>query len=106
MLGQGEIGSGETGEGEMRGGEGRRRRDGAAVAGAVREVAGTVREVAYLGSVTRYQVRLDRGETLMVVRQNLDTSAAEALQERGRRVRLVWRARDESALDTTQEEEV
>jgi len=94
MLGREEMGSGEAGEGEMRGGE------------SVREVAGTVREVAYLGSVTRYQVRLDRGETLMVVRQNLDTSAAEALQERGRRVRLVWRARDESALDTNQEEEV
>jgi putative spermidine/putrescine transport system ATP-binding protein len=86
MLGQDEIGGSESD-------------DGAAV-------AGTVREVAYLGSVTRYQVRLDRGETLMVVRQNLDTSAAEALQERGRRVRLVWRARDESALDTNQEEEV
>jgi putative spermidine/putrescine transport system ATP-binding protein len=69
-------------------------------------VEGTVREVAYLGSVTRYQVDLDRGETLMVVRQNLDTSAAEALEERGRRVQLIWRARDESALDTNQEEEI
>ena len=69
-------------------------------------VEGTVREVAYLGSVTRYQVDLDRGETLMVVRQNLDTSAAEALQERGRRVQLIWRAQDESALDTNQEEEI
>jgi len=67
-------------------------------------VEGTVREVAYLGSVTRYQVDLDRGETLMVVRQNLDMSAAEALQERGRRVQLIWRAQDESALDTNQEE--
>jgi putative spermidine/putrescine transport system ATP-binding protein len=68
-------------------------------------VEGTVREVAYLGSITRYEVDLDRGETLMVVRQNLETSAAEALQQRGRRVRLAWRPEDESVLDTNQEEE-
>jgi putative spermidine/putrescine transport system ATP-binding protein len=67
-------------------------------------VAGTVREVAYLGSVTRYDVELDGGETLIVLRQNLDTSAAEALAKRGRRVRLAWRADDASVLDTNQEE--
>ena len=43
-----------------------------------------VREVAYLGAVTRYEVELDGGETLVVLQQNLDTSAAEALRERGR----------------------
>ena len=45
-----------------------------------------------------------RGESLVVVRQNLDTSAEQALQERGRRVRLTWRAQDESVFDTNQEE--
>ena len=44
-----------------------------------------MREVAYLGSVTRYVVELDDGETLVVVGQNLDTSAAQALRERGPR---------------------
>ena len=77
-------------------------REGEADAAAV---GGKVREVAYLGSVTRYEVELDRGETLMVVGQNLETSAAEVLRERGSRVRLAWRPQDESLLDANQEEE-
>ena len=48
---------------------------------------------------------LDGGATLIVLRQNLDTSAAEALAKRGRRVRLAWRPDDASALDTNQQEE-
>jgi putative spermidine/putrescine transport system ATP-binding protein len=69
-------------------------------------VGGVVREVVYLGSVTRYVVETDRAETLVVLRQNLDTSAEKALKERGRAVRLAWRAQDESALDTNEEKEV
>jgi putative spermidine/putrescine transport system ATP-binding protein len=68
-------------------------------------VRGVVRDVAYLGSVTRYAVVLDGGETLIVLRQNLEMSAAGALQERDRAVRLAWRAQDASLLDTNQEEE-
>jgi putative spermidine/putrescine transport system ATP-binding protein len=75
----------------------------AAPPGTVSE-AGAVREVVYLGSVTRFLVELDRGETLVVVRQNLETSAEEAIAERGRRVRLAWRPRDAAALGTTQQE--
>jgi putative spermidine/putrescine transport system ATP-binding protein len=67
--------------------------------------AGIVREVAYLGSVTRYVVELDSGETLVVVRQNLETSAAQALAQRGRRVRLAWRLEDAAELDINQQEE-
>lgn len=70
---------------------------------------GVVREVVYLGSVTRYVVELDRGETLVVVRQNLETSAEAVLDERGRRVRLAWRPEDASPLrpsEGTQEEEM
>jgi putative spermidine/putrescine transport system ATP-binding protein len=67
--------------------------------------AGVVREVSYLGPVTRYVVELDGGETLVVVRQNLDMSAAQALAGRGRRVRLAWLQSDASILDTKQEEE-
>ena len=66
--------------------------------------AGIVRDVAYLGSVTRYVVELDEGQMLVVLRQNLDMSAAKALQQRGRRVRLAWRWEDASELDTNQEE--
>ncbi|MFI4985517.1 MAG: ABC transporter ATP-binding protein [Solirubrobacterales bacterium] len=76
--------------------------DGEAAAAAAE---GTVREVAYLGPVARYEVELDGGRTLVVLRQNLDTSAAEALRERGRRVRLAWREQDAALLDTNQEEE-
>ncbi|HEX5224592.1 MAG TPA: ABC transporter ATP-binding protein [Solirubrobacteraceae bacterium] len=62
-------------------------------------VEGTVREVAYLGSVTRYTVALDGGDTLVVIRQNLDTSAEQAAQERGRRLRLAWREEDAAHLE-------
>ena len=52
---------------------------------------GHVREVVYLGAVTRYIVSLDVGGTLVVLQQNLTTSSMEALQVRGKAVRLVWR---------------
>jgi putative spermidine/putrescine transport system ATP-binding protein len=68
-------------------------------------VSGAVREVAYLGAITRYEVELDGGETLVVVRQNLDTSAEQARQARGRRVRLGWRTEDLMELDRPQPEE-
>ncbi len=67
-------------------------------------LAGVVREVAYLGSATRYDVELEDGTTIVVVRQNLDTSAADALAQRGRRVKVAWRSEDAAALQTTQEE--
>lgn len=51
---------------------------------------GHVREVVYLGAVTRYFVELDEGGTLVVLAQNLKTSSMEALQVRGKAVRLVW----------------
>jgi putative spermidine/putrescine transport system ATP-binding protein len=52
---------------------------------------GVVREVVYVGMVTRYVVDLDRGGELVVVRQNLETSSQQALEEKGKRVRLSWR---------------
>jgi putative spermidine/putrescine transport system ATP-binding protein len=53
--------------------------------------AGRIRDVVYVGMVTRYVVELDSGGELAVVRQNLETSSQEALEARGRRVRLGWR---------------
>jgi len=67
-------------------------------------VAATVREVAYLGPITRYDVESDDGETIVVLEQNLNTSAAQALAKRGRRVRIVWRQQDAAALHINQEE--
>jgi putative spermidine/putrescine transport system ATP-binding protein len=52
---------------------------------------GRVREVVYLGATTRYIVDLDAGGTLVVMQQNLSTSSMEALQVRGKAVRLAWR---------------
>jgi putative spermidine/putrescine transport system ATP-binding protein len=51
---------------------------------------GHVTEVVYLGATTRYTVELDLGGDLVVMQQNLATSSMEALQVRGRAVRLVW----------------
>ena len=52
---------------------------------------GHVREVVYLGAVTRYIVALDTGGELVVLQQNLTSSSMEALEVRGKAVRLVWR---------------
>jgi putative spermidine/putrescine transport system ATP-binding protein len=51
---------------------------------------GHVREVVYLGAITRYIVQLDVGGELVVMQQNLATSSMEALQVRGKAVRLSW----------------
>jgi len=53
--------------------------------------SGVVREVVYVGMVTRYVVDLDSGGELVVIRQNLETSSQQALEERDKRVRLEWR---------------
>jgi putative spermidine/putrescine transport system ATP-binding protein len=52
---------------------------------------GVVREVVYVGMVTRFVVDLDSGGQLVVIRQNLETSSQQALEERGKRVRLEWK---------------
>jgi putative spermidine/putrescine transport system ATP-binding protein len=53
-------------------------------------VTGNVRDVVYLGAHTRYAVELDVGGELVVLQQNLSTSSMEALQVKGRAVRLIW----------------
>jgi putative spermidine/putrescine transport system ATP-binding protein len=53
-------------------------------------VAGHVRDVVYLGAITRYVVELDGGGVLVVLQQNLTQSSMEALEVRGRPVRLAW----------------
>ncbi|HUY72954.1 MAG TPA: ABC transporter ATP-binding protein [Candidatus Dormibacteraeota bacterium] len=50
---------------------------------------GTVEEVVYVGMSTRYVVRLDRGEQLVAVRQNMD-APGDAQDLQGRAVRLAW----------------
>jgi putative spermidine/putrescine transport system ATP-binding protein len=52
---------------------------------------GRIRDVAYAGMITRYLIELDAGGELQVVRQNLETSSAEALEQQGRQVTIGWR---------------
>jgi putative spermidine/putrescine transport system ATP-binding protein len=61
--------------------------------------SGRIRDVVYAGMVTRYVVELDRGGELQVVRQNLETSSAEALDAKGRPVLLEWRPEHSLELD-------
>jgi putative spermidine/putrescine transport system ATP-binding protein len=67
--------------------------------------AGQITDVVYAGMVTRYVVELDRGGKLQVVRQNLETSSAEALDAQGRRVILEWRPEHQLELDQRGETE-
>jgi putative spermidine/putrescine transport system ATP-binding protein len=66
---------------------------------------GRIREVVYAGMVTRYMVELDRGGELQVVRQNLETSSAEALDAKGRAVLLEWRPEHTLEIDSKTEGE-
>jgi putative spermidine/putrescine transport system ATP-binding protein len=59
---------------------------------------GRVTDVSYVGPLTRYVVALDAGGELQVLRQNLDTSSAQALEDRGREVRVAWREEHTSAI--------
>ncbi len=61
---------------------------------------GRIDEVVYLGSDTRFLVTLDAGASLVVTRQNLDTSSMDALALQGTPVRLAWRKEHAYALDT------
>ena len=64
---------------------------------------GRVDDVSYIGMVTRYVVELDRGGELQVVRQNLEMSSQEALEQRGRRVRVGWHGEHAYAIPDSHE---
>ena len=66
----------------------------------MRTEKGRVRDVAYAGMITRYQVVLDAGGELQVVRQNLETSSAQALEQIGREVVVGWRPEHTVAVQT------
>jgi putative spermidine/putrescine transport system ATP-binding protein len=64
---------------------------------------GRISDVAYIGMVTRFTVELDQGGELQVVQQNLETSSAEALEQKGRRVRIGWREEHTFAIENKEE---
>ena len=65
--------------------------------------AGTIENASYLGMVTRYEVVLEDGGRLQVVRQNLEVTSAHALEARGRPVRVGWREDQTYAIETNKE---
>ena len=60
--------------------------------------SGHVVDTAYAGMVTKYLVELNAGERLQVVRQNLETTSSDAVEMRGRLVRVAWRSEQASAI--------
>ncbi len=78
---------------------------GATPASGVHAETGRIRDVVYAGMVTRFVVELDRGGELQVVRQNLETSSAEALDAKGREVLLEWRPEHQLEIDRPGETE-
>ncbi len=66
---------------------------------------GVVREVVYVGAVTRFVVELDGGGTLTVLKQNLERSSTQTLEEQGRQVRLAWDPDNEFTIESTEKEE-
>jgi putative spermidine/putrescine transport system ATP-binding protein len=65
---------------------------------------GTIKDVSYAGMITRYIVELEQGGELQVVRQNLETSSAEAQEQRGRKVKIGWRTDQTVAVEGGEEE--
>jgi putative spermidine/putrescine transport system ATP-binding protein len=78
---------------------------GATPASGMQSESGRIREVVYAGMVTRFLVALDRGGELQVVRQNLESSSAEALDAKGRAVLLEWRPEHQLEIDNSGETE-
>jgi len=78
--------------------------DGAESANRLRVEEGRIRDVSYVGMVTRFVVELDKGGELQVVRQNLEMSSQEALEQKGRRVRVGWHGEHAYAIPDSQEE--
>jgi putative spermidine/putrescine transport system ATP-binding protein len=77
--------------------------EGAESANGLRVEEGRIRDVSYVGMVTRFVVELDEGGELQVVRQNLEMSSQQALEQRGRRVRVGWHGEHAYAIPDSQE---
>jgi putative spermidine/putrescine transport system ATP-binding protein len=64
----------------------------------------TIVDVSYAGMITRLRVELDAGGELQVVRQNLETTSADALEQQGRKLRLGWREEHTYVIENETEE--
>jgi putative spermidine/putrescine transport system ATP-binding protein len=77
--------------------------DDAAPGGDVVET-GRLQDVVYVGMITRYVVALDRGGTLIAVRQNLDSQSQDGLVP-GAQVRLAWQPEQAYEIPAKEERE-
>jgi putative spermidine/putrescine transport system ATP-binding protein len=66
---------------------------------------GRIEEVTYAGMITRYVVALEAGGILQVVRQNSGMTPEDALDERGRAVRVGWSGSHAYEIDTRTKED-
>ena len=73
-------------------------RPGAVIGEGFVVVTGTLGDVQYQGATSRYQVVLDMGAELVVVRQNNRELQASASMARGERVLLSWHPGDAQAI--------
>jgi putative spermidine/putrescine transport system ATP-binding protein len=76
----------------------------AAAAGG-RGETGTIKDVVYVGAFTRFIIELDQGGELTVMRQNLETTSEQVLEEKGRRVSLAWRPEHTFTIEAGRESE-
>jgi putative spermidine/putrescine transport system ATP-binding protein len=76
----------------------------AAAAGG-RGETGTIKDVVYVGAFTRFIIELDQGGELTVMRQNLETTSEQLLEEKGRRVSLAWRPEHTFTIEAGRESE-
>ncbi|HET9184980.1 MAG TPA: TOBE domain-containing protein, partial [Solirubrobacterales bacterium] len=53
--------------------------------------SGRIVDVSYAGMITRFTVRLESGESLQLVRQNVESASAGALPGQGSEVLVGWR---------------
>jgi putative spermidine/putrescine transport system ATP-binding protein len=77
--------------------------EGADSSNGLRVEEGRIRDVSYVGMVTRFIIELDQGGELQVIRQNLEMSSQEALEHRGRRVRVGWHGEHAYAIPDSHE---
>lgn len=69
--------------------------DSGAVASTARKASGTIKEVEYLGPATRFNVDLEAGVRLVVLKQNTEESSQEVMSMRGKNVTLSWELESE-----------
>jgi putative spermidine/putrescine transport system ATP-binding protein len=60
--------------------------------------SGRIVDVAYAGMVTRFTIQLDAGESLQLVRQNVESASPGALPGEGQEVLVGWRPEHAAAI--------